>query len=108
MSFTRKETAVLGLCVAMAVGILLAIIWRTWEPAVACLAVLQIITVWLGLTILRRRPISHSSVLNRIEQRLDELSLRVVTESQATSRELSGLTEQLQQRSASEGTPERT
>ena len=95
MTFTRKEVAVLVVCIAMGVGTTLAIVIRTWEPAVACLVVLQLLTVGLGLTILRRRPVSHASVLDRIEQRLDELSLRVVTESQATARELSDLAEQL-------------
>jgi hypothetical protein len=95
VTFTRKEVAVLVVCIAMGVGTTLAIVIRTWEPAVACLVVLQLLTVWLGLTTLRRRPISHASVLDRIEQRLDELSLRVVTESQATARELSDLAEQL-------------
>jgi uncharacterized membrane protein len=95
MRFSRKEQAIIGVCTVMALGVGVAIAIRSWEPAVACLVVLQIVTVWLGLTILRRRPVSHSSALDRIEQRLDELSLRIVTESQATSRELTGLTEQL-------------
>jgi hypothetical protein len=97
MSFSRKEAAVLGLCAVMAAGIVAAITDRTWEPAVACLAILQILAIWLGLTILRSRPVSYASALSRIDQRLDELAMRVVTESQATSRELSGLTEQLRQ-----------
>lgn len=107
MTNSRKEQAILAVCFAMVAGVVVAIVVRSWEPAVACLVILQIVTVWLGLTILRRRPVSHSSALDRIEQRLDELSLRVVTESQATSRELSGLTEQLQQRAAAQETPER-
>jgi hypothetical protein len=59
------------------------------EGAIAAVTLLVLLTVALQLQVLRRIEVRQRS-LDRIEQKLDVVARRVVTEAEATGRELGG------------------
>lgn len=79
------------LLVAAAVGILsllavVAVVARMWGLAVLCVGALQVLTIVIVLDAHRRQQ----AALLRLERATENVSLRVVTEGQATQRSLDG------------------
>ena len=67
----------------------------SWQWSLALLGALTVLLAAVILLVLRRQDATRSADLERLERKVDNVALRVVTESQATHRELSGLIEQL-------------
>ncbi len=84
--------AVVATLVAVA-GIGAALIGRR-DLALAVLTLLVLVAIALQLQALRRIDLRQRS-LDRLEQKLDVVSRRVVTESEATGRELGGRIDEL-------------
>jgi MFS family permease len=95
MKLTRKEKAAAAAAGMLAVGLLLAILLDSWRWSIAFVAALMVVLAAVVLLTLRRQGATVSADLERIEDKIDHLAVRVVTESQATHRELSGLIEEL-------------
>lgn len=95
MNLTRKETVAAVAIVALAVALLLAILVESWRWSMGSLGALVILSSAVLFLALRRQDTNRTAALERIERKVDNLALRVVTESQATHRELSGLIEEL-------------
>lgn len=95
MDLTQKEKLAVCATGALGAGLLLAVLVESWPWA---FAVVGAMVLYLGVVVmlaLRRQDRIRMNSLDRIERKLDNLALRVVTESQATHRELSGLIEEL-------------
>ncbi|MGI9085461.1 MAG: hypothetical protein ACR2FE_09240 [Aeromicrobium sp.] len=95
MKLTRKEKAAAAVVGTLAVGLALAILLDSWRWSIAFVGSLMVLLAAVVLMVLRRQSNSLTTDLERIERKIDNLALRVVTESQATHRELSGLIEEL-------------
>ena len=95
MNVTRKETAAAVAVGMLAVGLTLAIVLDSWRWSIAFVGALMLLLAAIALLALRRQDATVSADLERIEHKIDNLAVRVVTESQATHRELSGLIEEL-------------
>lgn len=95
MNLTRKEQAAAAVAGALSVGIVLAIVLESWQWSLAFVSALMLVLAAVILLTMRRHHATRTSDLERIERKIDNLALRVVTESQATHRELGGLIEEL-------------
>ena len=95
MNLTRKETLAAVAAAALGVGLVLAILLESWRWSMMSLGALVILSAVVLFLALRRQDANRTAALDRIERKVDNLALRVVTESQATHRELSGLIEEL-------------
>ena len=95
MKLTRKEKAAAVAAGMLAVGLTLAILLDSWRWSFAFVGALMLLLAAVVLMALRRQDATLSTDLERIENKIDNLAVRVVTESQATHRELSGLIEEL-------------
>lgn len=87
MKLSAREALIAGTSGLIA----LAGAWAAWAGsvagAVAALILLAMVSILLHLWVLRRVALRQQS-LDRIEQKLDVVARRVVTESEATAREL--------------------
>jgi hypothetical protein len=95
MRLTRREiisTLALGV---LGIALVVAILMDSWRWSLLLLGALMVLLAAVILLVLRRQDASRSADLERLESKIDNVALRVVTESQATHRELSGLIEQL-------------
>lgn len=95
MNLSRKEQAAAAVAGALSVGLLLAIVLDSWQWSLAFVGALMLVLAGVILMTLRRHDATRKADLGRIEQKIDTLAVRVVTESQATHHELSGLIEEL-------------
>jgi len=95
MNLTRRETLAALAVSATAVGLAVAIILGSWQWSMGLVGLLMLLLSGVILRILGRQDAMRAVALERIEHKLDNLALRVVTESQATHRELGGLIEEL-------------
>jgi membrane protein implicated in regulation of membrane protease activity len=95
MNLTRKEQAAAAVAAALSVGIVLAIVLDSWQWSLAFVSALMLVLAAVILMTMRRHDATRTADLERIERKIDNLALRVVTESQATHRELGGLIEEL-------------
>ncbi len=95
MKLTRRETAAAAAVGMVAVGLTLALLLDTWRWSIAFVGALVVLLSAVVLMTLRRQGAALGADLERIENKIDNLAVRVVTESQATHRELSGLIEEL-------------
>ena len=95
MNFTPKEKAAAVATGVLAVGLALAILLDSWRWSLAFVGALVVLLSGVVLMALRRQDTTLGTDLERIENKIDNLAVRVVTESQATHRELSGLIEEL-------------
>jgi hypothetical protein len=77
----------------------------SWRWSLASIGALVLLLAGVIMAALRRQDATRTAALERIERKVDNLALRVVTESQATHRELSGLLEELGSTLRSSGTP---
>jgi membrane protein implicated in regulation of membrane protease activity len=95
MDLTRRETLAAVVIGAVGVGLALAILLDSWQWSLGFFGALTLLLCGVILKILGRQDAARAVALERIEQKLDNLALRVVAESQATHRELGGLIEEL-------------
>jgi hypothetical protein len=95
MKFTPKEKTAAAVTGLLAVGLTVAILLDSWRWSFAFVGALVVVLSGVILMALRRQDVMLSTDLERIENKVDNLAVRVVTESQATHRELSGLIEEL-------------
>jgi membrane protein implicated in regulation of membrane protease activity len=94
MNLTREQAAAAA-AGALAVGLVLAIVLGSWQWSLALVAAMMLVLAAVILMTLRRQDATRKADIERIENKIDHLAVRVVTESQATHRELSGLIEEL-------------
>lgn len=95
MELTRRESIAAGVAAGISVALVLASVFGTWRVSFLLLGAL---IAWGGLVTmlaLRRQDRLRASALERLERKVDNLALRVVTESEAMHRELGGLLEDL-------------
>ena len=95
MELTRKEKAAAAATGMLAAGLIVAILLDSWRWSIAVLGALVVLLAAVVLMTLRRQDTTLSADLERIETKIDNLAVRVITESQATHRELGGLIEEL-------------
>ena len=83
--------AVLGLIA------LIAIVSDSWRWTMLCVVALQIVTVALIVGTRRERGVDDgaAAALRRIERAIENVSLRTVTEAEATQRDLGGRIDQI-------------
>ena len=95
MRLTRKEMLAAAASGALGAAVVLAAALDSWQWAMALLVALMLCLAAIVLLALRRQDVTRAADVERIERKIDNLALRVVTESQATHRELGGLIEEL-------------
>lgn len=95
MELTPKERVAVSIAAALMVGVVLAVAWSSWRWSFLILAGMVLFSGSLTMLGLRRQDRLRSNALDRIERKIDNLALRLVTESEATHRELGGLIEDL-------------
>ena len=79
----------------MCAGLVLSIALDSWRWSLGLLGALTLLLSGIILTVVQRQGATQKAALERIERKIDTLAVRVVTESQATHRELGGLIEEL-------------
>lgn len=92
---TRTEIMAAVAAGVLGIALITAILMDSWRWSLAVLGALTVLLAAVILLVLRRHEATRSADLERLERKIDNVALRVVTESQATHRELSGLIEQL-------------
>lgn len=95
MRLTRTEYMATAAVGVIGIGLVVAIFTDSWRWSLGLLGALMVVLAAVIVLVLRRQDASRSADLERLELKVDNVALRVVTESQATHRELSGLIEQL-------------
>jgi membrane protein implicated in regulation of membrane protease activity len=95
MKLTRKEQLATAVAAVLGVGLVVALLLGSWRWSLALVAALMVLLSGVILLALRRQDSTRKADFERIERKIDNLALRVVTESQATHRELGGLIEEL-------------
>jgi membrane protein implicated in regulation of membrane protease activity len=95
MNLTPKEMVAVVAVGALGAGLLAAVLLDSWRWSIALLGALSLLFAAVIVLALKRQDTIRTGDLERIERKIDNLALRVVTESQATHRELSGLIEEL-------------
>jgi hypothetical protein len=95
MKLTRKEQLAAAAAGVLVIGDALALLLGSWGWSIAFVVALMVVLSGVILMTLRRQDAKRTADLDRIERKIDHLALRVVTESQATHRDLSGLIEEL-------------
>ena len=95
MKLTRTDIIATAAVGVIGIALLVAILMDSWRWSLALLGALMVLLAAVILLVLRRQDATRSADLERLERKVDNVALRVVTESQATHRELSGLIEQL-------------
>ena len=94
MKLVRRKALVAGAATVVAGAGIGAAFSESIEGALAALILLVLLTVALQLQALRRVQVRQQS-LDRLEQKLDVVARRVVTEAEATGRELGGRIDEL-------------
>ena len=95
MELTPRERLAAGGAAALGIALVLASVFGTWRLSFLLLGAL---VAWGGavtMVALRRQDRIRRKALDRLERKVDNLALRVVTESEAMHRELGGLLEDL-------------
>lgn len=95
MRLNRKEKLACAAVGALVAAIAVTLVLDSWRWSLALVGALVLLVGALIVLVLRGHTATLKGDLARIEQKIDHLALRVVTESQATHRELSGLIEEL-------------
>ena len=95
MKLTRTEIIATAAAGVIGLALVVAVLMNSWRWSLALLGALLVLLTGVILLVLRRQEATWSADLERLERKVDNVALRVVTESQATHRELSGLIEQL-------------
>lgn len=95
MKLSRKEQLAAALAGAASVAVVVALLLDSWPWSLGLIGALMVLLTGIVLMTLRRQEARRKADLERLERKIDNLALRVVTESQATHKELSGLIEEL-------------
>ena len=94
MNLARRKFLFAGAATAVAAAGIGAAFTGFIEGAISALILLVVLTIALQLQALRRVQLRQQS-LDRLEQKLDVVARRVVTEAEATGRELRGRIDEL-------------
>jgi len=94
MKLARRKVLIAGAATVVAAAGLGAAFTGFTAVALAALILLVLLTIALQLQALRRIELRQQS-LDRLEQKLDTVARRVVTEAEATGRELGGRIDEL-------------
>jgi len=94
MTLARRKVLIAGAATVIAAAGIASAFTGFIEGALAALILLVLLTIALQLQALRRVQLRQQS-LDRLEQKLDVVARRVVTESEATGRELGGRIDEL-------------
>lgn len=94
MKLARRKLLIAGAATVVAAAGVGAALTGFVEGAIAALVLLALLVVALQLQALRRIDLRQRS-LDRLEQKLDVVARRVVTEAEATGRELGGRIDEL-------------
>jgi hypothetical protein len=94
MKLARRKVLIAGAATVVAAAGIGAAFAGCTAAALAALFLLVLATIALQLQALRRVELRQQS-LDRLEQKLDVLARRVVTEAEATGRELGGRIDEL-------------
>ena len=89
MKLARPKGLIAGLATVVAAAGIGSAVYDFVVGAFAALILLVLVTIALQLQALRRIEVRQQS-LDRLEQKLDVVARRVVTEAEATGRELGG------------------
>lgn len=110
MTISPKELQVTLVVAALGTAALVGVVLDSWKGAILCVVALQMVDIAVALLLARRRTrsggdaktlarieraINEDENLARIERAIENVSLRVVTESDAIRRELAGLIDEL-------------
>lgn len=96
MKLDRKNELIALVVAVLGLLALIAIASDSWRWTLVCVVVLQIVTVALIVEANRGRSgNSDTDALRRIERAIENVSLRTVTEAEATQRELGGRIDEL-------------
>ncbi|MGH3474996.1 MAG: hypothetical protein ACRDOT_08810 [Aeromicrobium sp.] len=95
MRLTRTEIMAAAAAGLLGIALVTTILMDSWGWSLGILGALMVLLAAVMLLALRRQDATRTADLERLERKIDNVALRVVTESQATHRELSGLIEQL-------------
>lgn len=95
MNLTRKEQLAAAVAGSLGVGIIVALLLDSWRWSLGLVVALMVLLAGVILMALRRQRSTRTADVERIERKIDNLAALVVTESQATHRELAGLIEEL-------------
>jgi hypothetical protein len=95
MTLTRKEQLAAAVAGVLLADIAVALLLGSWRWSLALVVALIVLLSGVILMALRRQASTMTADLERIETKIDNVAVRVVTESQATHRELAGLIEDL-------------
>ena len=96
MNINRKNQLVYGVVAIVGIAVLVSLAADAWRPALACLALLQLIALAIVLDAHRRlrfasaKGASNAAALSRLEGAVTNVSLRVVAEAQATQHVIDG------------------
>ena len=94
MKLARRKVLIAGAATVVAAAGIGAAFAGFFDGALAALILLALLVVALQLQALRRLDLRQHS-LDRLEQKLDVVARRVVTEAEATGRELGGRIDEL-------------
>ena len=94
MKLARRKVLIAGAAAAVAAAGIGSAFTGFVEAAIAALILLVLVMIALQLQAMRRVALRQQS-LDRLEQKLDVVARRVVTEAEATGRELGGRIEEL-------------
>ena len=89
MKLARRKVLIAGAAAAVAAAGVGSAFTGFIEGAIAAVILLVLVTIALQLQALRRIELRQQS-LDRLEQKLDVVARRVVTEAEATGRDLGG------------------
>ncbi|MGZ5368992.1 MAG: hypothetical protein ACXWXV_07275 [Aeromicrobium sp.] len=110
MTISPKESLVALVVAALGTAAIVGVVLNSWKGAILCVVALQMVHIAVVLLLARRRTpsgrdaktlarieraINEGEDLARMERAIENVSLRVVTESDATRRELVGLIDEL-------------
>ena len=95
MRLARTEIMAAVAAGLLGIALLVSILMDSWQWSLGILGALMVLLAAVILLTMRRQDATRSADLERLERKVDNVALRVVTESQATHRELSGLIKQL-------------
>ena len=95
MELTPRQTLLAATATALAVALVLAVLMPSWRWSILVVGAMVLFIEWVTVLGFRREERLRTTALARIERKVDNLALRVVTESEAMHRELAGLIEEL-------------
>lgn len=95
MKLSRMDRLAAAATLTLSLALVVALVADSLRWSIGLLGALTVFLAAFVVIVLRRSEAGRAADVERIETKVDHVALRVVTEAQATHRELSGLIEQL-------------